>query len=101
MKDSVASFSTANGELVWKTDCKFGYEIAPTSIVSVKQGGKDNKGLIFVTTDKGNIIALNVADGTYEWLYNLSFALINSTQPIGNNKLLVCTMDGIVAMLEY
>ena len=101
MKDSVASFSTNTGELLWKTDCKFGYEIAPTPITSVGKGGLDNNGLIFIPTDKGNIIALNAKDGSYNWFYNLSFALINSIQPIGDNKILVCTMDGIVSMLEY
>ncbi len=101
MKDSVASFSTVNGDLLWKTDCKFGYEIAPTPIASVSKGGLNNKGLLFVPTDKGNVIALNVADGSYAWIYKVSSALINFIQPINDNKLLVSTMDGIVTILQY
>ena len=65
------------------------------------QGGKDNKGLVFIPTDKGNIVALNHADGSIAWKHKVSFALINYIQPLAGNRLLVSTMDGIVTVLEY
>lgn len=101
MKDLVYSFSTADGTKLWETNTGFGYEIAPTPITSVKEGGKNGEGLIFVPTDKGNIIALNAADGSIAWKHKLSFALINYIQPVGENNILVSTMDGVVALLKY
>ena len=107
MKDSVFMFSTklAPGAekpvKVWGSNAEFGYEIAPTPITSVPQGGKENKGLVFIPTDKGNIVALNHADGSIAWKHKVSFALINYIQPLEGNRLLVSTMDGIVTVLEY
>ena len=114
MKDSVYAYTTqmvavssqmqkmTMGPLKkWGTNAEFGYEIAPTPITSVPYGGKDNKGLVFVPTDKGNIIALNHKDGSIAWKHKVSFALINYIQPLDGNRLLVSTMDGIVTVLEY
>lgn len=101
MKDLVYGFSTADGTKLWETNAGFGYEIAPTPVTSVKEGGRNGEGLIFIPTDKGNIIALNAADGSVAWKHKLSFALINYIQPVGENKILVSTMDGVVALLKY
>ena len=111
MKDSVFAYSTsetvtaadglAHPKKVWRVSADFHYEIAPTPIVSVSAGGKDGKGLVFVPTDKGNIVALNLTDGSVAWKHKVSFALINSILPLPDNKLLVCTMDGIVTLLQY
>ncbi len=101
MKDSISSYSTVNGEQVWKVNCNYGYDIAPTNTTSIAEGGLDGKGLIFVPTDKGNIYALNVKDGSLAWKHKLSLALINYILPLGNSKILVSTMDGVVAILEY
>ena len=105
MKDSVFCFTTkmidGAPENVWGANAEFGYEIAPTPITSVPYGGKENKGLVFVPTDKGNIVALNHIDGSIAWKHKVSFALINYIQPLGGNRLLVSTMDGIVTVLEY
>lgn len=85
----------------WESNAGFGYEIAPTPITSTATGGKDGKGLVFIPTDKGNIIALNAVDGSIAWKYKISMALINYIQPIGDNKILVSTMDGFVTLIEY
>lgn len=114
MKDSVYAYTTQMVAVApqmqkmtmgpkkkWGADAQFGYEIAPTPITSVPYGGKENKGLVFVPTDKGNIIALNHTDGSIAWKHKVSFALINYIQPLDGNRLLVSTMDGIVTVLEY
>ncbi len=107
MKDSVFMFATSLAPgadkpvKVWGANAEFGYEIAPTPITSVPQGGKENKGFVFIPTDKGNIVALNHADGSIAWKHKVSFALINYIQPLAGNRLLVSTMDGIVTVLEY
>ncbi len=87
--------------LKWASDAGYGYDIAPTPITSVPKGGKDDKGLVFIPTDKGNIIALNAVDGSIAWKYKVSIALINYIQPIEDNRLLVSTMDGFVTLIEY
>lgn len=97
MKDTVLCFSTAptlTPELLWASNAEFGYEIAPTPITTDGE-------LIFVPTDKGDIIALKASDGSYVWKHKLSYALINYIQPIEGRKLLVTTMDGKVSLLTY
>ena len=114
MKDTVFAFTTqlvaVSSQMApmtisplkkWGVNAEFGYEIAPTPITSVPTGGKEGRGLVFVPTDKGNIVALNHSDGSIAWKHKVSFALINYIQPLEGNRLLVSTMDGIVTVLEY
>lgn len=85
----------------WQSITNYKYEIAPSPITVISSGGKNNKGVLFIPTDKGNIFALNAVDGSLLWEHNLSGALINYILPIGSNQLLVSTMDGVVSLLEY
>lgn len=103
MLDTVFAFSTKGAEpqLIWEADAGFGYEIAPTPITVAKGEGADGSDLVFIPTDKGNIIALNGSDGSVAWRYKLSGALINYIKPIAERKILVSTMDGVVALLKY
>lgn len=115
MKDTVKAYSStglfmllpqgqmykSGAMLEWQAVTDFGYEIAPTPITSKKTGGKNGKGILFIPTDKGNIYALNCADGSVVWKHNVSGALINYILPIGDSQLLVSTMDGIVTLLKY
>lgn len=103
MNDTLIAFNT-RGTLpakVWVSKPNFGYEIAPSPITSVGGVGKEGKGLLFIPTDKGNIIAVNCVDGSVVWRHRVSFALINYIEPVGKNKILVSAMDGIVSMIEY
>lgn len=70
------------------------YDIAPTPCAATSD-------LIFVPTDKGNIICLKASDGRTVWTHKVSTGLINSILPLGSNRLLVSTMDGIITILEY
>ena len=103
MKDEVWAFSTKSKfpARVWTANLGFGYEIAPTEMTTVSGIGKSGKGLLFVPTDKGNIFAVNIADGSLKWKHKVSFALINQILPIGKDRVLVTTMDGVVAMIKY
>lgn len=103
MKDTLIAFN-AKGTIptkAWEKNIGTGYDIAPTPITSVSGVGKNGKGLLFVPTDKGNIIALNCIDGSIAWKHRVSFALINYIQPIGKDRILVSAMDGVVTLLEY
>ncbi|MBQ0053033.1 MAG: PQQ-binding-like beta-propeller repeat protein [Bacteroidales bacterium] len=103
MKDEVWAFSTKTKfpTRVWTANLGFGYEIAPTEMTTVSGIGKSGKGLLFVPTDKGNIFAVNIADGSLRWKHKVSFALINQILPVGKDRVLVTTMDGVVAMIKY
>ncbi len=110
MKDTLIAFSTKDTfvdganvrpKRLWAVNCNFGYEIAPSPITSIAGLGKELKGLLFVPTDKGNIYALNVSDGSISWQYKISYALINYIQPVKKGKLLISTMDGAVVLIEY
>ena len=103
MKDTVIAFNAQSllPEKIWKVNIECGYEIAPAPTTSVAARGKEGKGILFVPTDKGNIIALNALDGSVIWRHRAGFALVNYILPVGKKRLLVTTMDGIVTMLEY
>ncbi len=115
MLDTVFAYSTKNTipfqqadgkegllpETVWAANAGFGYEIAPTPTTSIAGEGKDGKGLLFVATDKGNIIAMNCSDGSIAWRHRFSAALINYIQPLGGRRILVSAMDGFVGILAY
>ncbi len=116
MKDTVFALSTVetvpevkNGvatgkvlpKMIWAVSAEYGYEIAPTPVTSVAGEGKDGAGLLFIPTDKGDIIALNCIDGSIAWKHRFSMALINYVQPLGCNRILVSAMDGFVGVLEY
>ena len=89
------------GVTAWQSITEMKYEIGPSPI-TVKEGvGKDGKGLLFVPMAKGSVFALNCSDGSVAWQHYMSEALVNYSLPVGDNQLLVSTMDGIVALLEY
>lgn len=111
MKDTVRAYSTSElttdakgvvtAAVKWQSIAGYGYEIAPSPITTTPHGGKDGKGVLFIPTDKGNVFALNCSDGSVLWKHRVGGALVNYVLPIGKNQLLVNTMDGVVALLEY
>ena len=86
---------------IWSADADYGYEIGPTPTTAVAGEGKNGAGLLFVATDKGDIVALNSIDGSIAWRHRFGMALINYVQPLGQNRILVSSMDGFVGVLEY
>lgn len=101
MKDTVRAYSTDNLKTAWQTITEYKYEIAPSPITVKENVGKDGLGLLFISTDKGNVFALNCSDGSVAWQHKVGGALVNYALPIGNNTVLVSTMDGVVCLLEY
>ena len=96
MKDSVYAYSTTSlsPQRIWGENYHFGYEIAPTPITS-------DGNLIFIPTDKGEIIAAQALDGKEMWRYRLSFALVNYILPLPEQQLLITTMDGKISLMRY
>ena len=79
----------------WVADNHAGYDIAPTAL-------SEKDGILYIPTDKGNIIALRASDGTFLWAHKLSTALINPLRHLtfaGKNAILASAMDGTVALM--
>jgi len=81
-------------QLAWESKADLGYEIAPTSIV-----GQGN--LIFIPTASGIICAIDRTKHLVIWKYKLSNSLITGILPVTYHKILVTSMDGKVACLDY
>jgi len=92
----VLAFETAANEqkLAWDCPAGLGYEIGPSPIV-------ENGDLVFVPTCNGVVVAISKTSHKVVWRYKLSNALINGVTPVGSTQLLVTSLDGRVACLEY
>lgn len=80
--------------LVWDCDAELGYEIGPSPIT-------ENEGLVFVPTCNGLIVAISKTTHKIVWKYKLSNCLINGVTPLNSNQILVTSLDGKVACLEF
>ncbi len=92
----VMAFETAASEqkLVWDCPADLGYEIGPSPIV-------ENGNLIFVPTCNGVVVAISKTTHEVAWKYKLSNALINAVTPLSANRVLVTSLDGRVACLQF
>jgi outer membrane protein assembly factor BamB len=99
MFNSIQCWSTLSDDprLEWNIQSGLGYDIAPTPSVALLL--KDGREMLIVPTDKGNIFCFEGKNGNLVWKHKISVALINSIEPIGQDKLLISTMDGVVTML--
>ena len=84
----------------WSVDAGVGYEISPTPVTATKTD-KEGNGLVFIPTDRGEIVALSSIDGAIVWRHKVANALINYVLPLKDNQILVTSMDGTVTILEY
>lgn len=91
--DAKASAEDGAMPKVWDVRTCLGYDIAPTELIC-------HGSALLIPTDKGNIIALDAADGSFLWAHKVSPALINPMQTIPGSKLLVSTLDGVVCLLQ-
>jgi len=80
--------------MVWECKADLGYEIGPSPIV-------ENTDLVFVPSCNGVVFAISKISHEVVWKYKLSNALINAVLPLGKNQLLVTSLDGRVACLQY
>lgn len=83
--------------LNWNVENKMGYDISPSVIA-------ENRGVVLVPSDKGNIIAQSASDGAFLWAHKISIALVNPMQVWNQGEktlILASTMDGKVALLQY
>ena len=88
------SSSEPDMKIIWKSDTRLNYEIAPTAIVEFQ-------GIVYVPSNSGIVIAVNRSDGSVLWKHKISNALVTNITPVTKNKIIVTTMDGKVTCLEY
>lgn len=81
-------------QLLWHSPVEMGYELNPAAPIE-----RDN--VIFTPTHSGVVYAINRNDYTLLWKHKLSNCLVNAVLPIGNKQVLVSTMDGKLACLQY
>ena len=82
--------------LLWRVPNGSRYEIGPTQLLELG-------GTVLTPTDKGNLIALSLADGSVQWYHKLSVALVNPLQAWirgGSLFILASTMDGTVSLMK-
>lgn len=82
--------------LLWRVPNGTRYEIGPTPLA-------ETGGLVLTPTDKGNLFALSLKDGSVQWIHKISAALINPLETWtekGRTFILASAMDGTVALME-
>lgn len=80
----------------WRVQNGMHYEIGPTQIVEAG-------GTVLTPSDKGNLHAFSLADGSPLWVHKLGLALINPVEAWMQGStlyILASTMDGAVALLR-
>lgn len=88
------STSAPDMDIVWKVDTRLGYELAPTAIVEYNH-------IVFIPSDKGVVTAVNRTDSRVLWKHKIANALVTNITPLAKNKIVVTTMDGKVACLQF
>ena len=82
--------------LLWKVANGMHYEIGPTALL-------ETDGMVLTPSDKGNLHAYSLADGSLLWCHKLSPALVNPIETWkkgGDMYILASTMDGVVSLLK-
>ncbi|WP_018479454.1 outer membrane protein assembly factor BamB family protein [Pontibacter roseus] len=96
MDGQVYGVSTADNTLQvdWKSALQLPYELAPSAIVEQDK-------VVYVPSHSGMISAVDRQSGEVLWKYKSSNSLMNPAMPLGKNKVIVSTMDGKIACLEF
>lgn len=80
----------------WNVRDSLGYDIAPSALT-------EKDGILYVPTDKGNLIGMDARNGDFLWAHKISVALVNPVRVLklsGKTCVLASSMDGTVELLE-
>ncbi len=80
----------------WNVRDSLGYDIAPSALT-------ETEGILYVPTDKGNLVGMDAKTGSFLWAHKISVALVNPVRVLklhGRRCVLASTMDGTVVLLE-
>ena len=81
---------------LWNVRDSLGYDIAPSALT-------ETEGILYVPTDKGNLVGMDAKTGSFLWAHKISVALVNPVRVLklhGRRCVLASTMDGTVVLLE-
>ncbi len=95
MQDSVVCFSTVSDvpKKLWATYVGYGYELMPSMLLE-----KDN--VVFGSTMRGEIFALDSDTGKLLWRHKKSNSLINTVIPLSATECLYTGSAGMVGLLK-
>ncbi|TPE46307.1 outer membrane protein assembly factor BamB family protein [Pontibacter mangrovi] len=96
MDGELLGVSTKAGsmQVSWRSELDLPYELAPSALV-------EHRGVVLVPSHSGLASAVDRASGKVLWKYKVSNGLMNPLMPLGKNRVIVSTMDGKIACLEY
>lgn len=96
MNDEIVAFRTneEGPELAWRMDSGFGYDHVPSMLF-------EQEGEVVFGTRNGRVYSINPDTKTINWIHKIDNSMVNTIRLIGPNRLLVATMDGKVAILEW
>ena len=95
MEDSVVCFSAVSDkpQKLWATYVGNGYELMPSMLVE-----KEN--VVFGSTMRGEIFALEADTGKLLWRHKKSNSLINTVVPLSSTECLYTGSAGMVGVLK-
>ncbi|WP_229970808.1 outer membrane protein assembly factor BamB family protein [Pontibacter harenae] len=81
-------------QIDWKSKLQLPYELVPSAIV-------ESNGIVYVPSHSGMASAIDRRSGEVLWKYKVSNGLMNPIMPLDKKRVVVSTMDGKIACLEY
>ncbi|HYK56653.1 MAG TPA: PQQ-binding-like beta-propeller repeat protein, partial [Flavisolibacter sp.] len=78
----------------WNLNLQTGYDVSPGPAI-------DNGSLIFVSSNSGIITAIDKTKQKIAWRYKVSNSLVTGIMPLGDQKLVVSTVDGKITCLQF
>jgi len=94
MNDTVVAFSASadKPEVVWSSNCGYGYDIDPSMPV-------EKDGIVFFGTKNGWVYALEGQSGTVRWKYRVGVTVVNTPVAISAKRALFSDLDGRVMLV--
>jgi len=95
MTDTVVAFSPTapSQELMWLTNCGYGYDIDPSMPV-------EKDGAVFFGTKNGLVFALDGKSGAVRWEYKIGVTIVNTLVPLDARHVVATDLDGRVMLIE-
>jgi len=92
--DNVIAVSTSGTqpEVLWNSNCGYGYDIDPSMPV-------EKDGTVFFGTKNGMVYALEGRNGAVRWKYRIGVTVVNTPVPVSAKQVLVTDLDGRIMLI--
>jgi outer membrane protein assembly factor BamB len=71
-----------------------GYDMAAAPVI-------EDKGVVYVPSNSGVVTAVDISAAKLLWKYKISNSLVTSVIPFAKDRLIVSTVDGKIACLQF